>query len=92
MKQRYLEVTFRNGKPLAAYLYLPRQAGAKSARTVTASEGILVDYDAHGEPIGLELTAPAHVTVAQVNAVLETLGLPAMASEEAAPLHAGAPD
>jgi hypothetical protein len=24
MKERYLEVTFRKGKPLAAYVYLPR--------------------------------------------------------------------
>ena len=27
MKSSYLEVTFRHGHPLAAYLYLPRQPG-----------------------------------------------------------------
>ena len=88
MRQRYLEVTFRKGKPLAAYLYLPRQAGVKSARTVEASAGLLIDYAANGEPIGLEITAPAHVTVDQINQVLETLGLVAMPAEELAPLHA----
>ncbi len=88
MRQRYLEVTFRKGKPLAAYLYLPRSAGVKSAQTVEATAGILVDYAASGEPIGLEITAPAHVTVDQINTVLETLGLTAMAPEELASLHA----
>ena len=33
LKETYLEVTFRNGKPMAAYLYLPRPTGAKAART-----------------------------------------------------------
>ena len=87
MRERYVEVTFRNGKPLAAYVYLPRRAGVRSARTVEAAPGILVDYAASGEPIGLEITAPDHVTAAQVNAVLATLGLDAMAPEDLAPLH-----
>ncbi len=88
MRQRYLEVTFRKGKPLAAYLYLPRPAGVKSTQTVEATAGIFVDYAASGEPMGLEITAPAHVTVDQINTVLETLGLTAMAPEELTPLHA----
>ena len=88
MKQRYLEVTFRKGKPLAAYLYLPRQTGVKSARTIEVSTGILVDYAASGEPIGLEITAPTHVSIDQVNRALETLGFLPMAAEELAPLHA----
>jgi hypothetical protein len=87
MKERYLQITFRNGKPLAAYLYLPRQAGVKSARTVEAASGVLVDYAPSGEPIGLEITTPSHVTVDQVNTVLESLGLSAIAPEELAPLH-----
>lgn len=88
MKQRYLEVTFQKGKPLAAYLYLPRQTGVKSTRTIEVSTGILVDYAASGEPIGLEITAPAHVSVDQVNTALEILGLSPMEAEELAPLHA----
>jgi hypothetical protein len=37
--------------------------------------GVLVDYAAGGEPIGLEITALGQVTVEDVNAVLEKLGL-----------------
>ena len=88
MKQRYIEITFRKGKPFAAYVYLPRRVGVKSARTVEAAPGVLVDYAASGEPIGLEITAPTHVTAAQVNSVLGMLGLDAMAPEELVPLHA----
>ncbi|WDT74361.1 MAG: DUF2283 domain-containing protein [Candidatus Manganitrophus sp.] len=87
MKERYLEVTFRKGKPLAAYLYLPREVGIKSARTESAAPGLYVDYSAGGKPIGLEITAPAQVTIDQINAMLEQLSLPKISPEELAPLH-----
>ena len=88
MKGRYLEVTYRDGRPLAAYLYLPRSGKPKSVRTERAAPGILVDYAADGAPIGLELPVPTEVTANNVNRVLEKLGLGAMAPEELAPLHA----
>ena len=62
MQERYVEITFRKGKPLAAYVYLPRRVGVKSARTEAAAPGILVDYAASGEPIGIEITAPRQVS------------------------------
>ncbi len=88
MKQRYLEVTYRKGKPLAAYLYLPREVGARSARTEDCGPGLRVDYDASGKPIGLEITAPSAVTIADVNAVLTRIGVPELAPEDWAPLRA----
>ena len=86
MKDRYLEVTFLKGKALAAYLHLPHATGTKSVRTEEAAAGILVDFAASGEPIGLELTVPAQIAVEQINAVLDKLGLAAIAPEELAPL------
>jgi hypothetical protein len=74
MKGRYLEVTFRRGKPLAAYLYLPRSAGAKVARTTAAGKGLKVDFDATDAPMGVEITAPPAVSMADVNAILAQLG------------------
>lgn len=88
MRERYLEVTFRKGRPLAAYLYLPRDVGVKSARTAQAGSGILVDYSEAGTPIGLEITAPGAVTALEINAVLEGLGQPPINPEELAPLRA----
>ncbi len=88
MKGRYLEVTFRKGRPLAAYLYLPRSPGAKSARTSSATPGILVDYSSDGVPIGIELTAPELATLDRVNGVLQALGLDQVAAEDPSPLKA----
>lgn len=74
MKDRYLEETYRNGKALAAYLYLPREQGAKSTRVEKAGNGLLVDYAESGKPIGVEITAPAAVSVDEINVVLKRLG------------------
>ena len=43
MKDSYLEVTFRHGRVLAAYYYLPRRAGQKSYRTEEVEPSIVVD-------------------------------------------------
>ena len=43
MKHSYLEVTFRKGRPLAAYYYLPRREGDRSARTEASDGGLAVD-------------------------------------------------
>jgi hypothetical protein len=88
MKHRYLEVTYRRGKPLAAYLYLPRKAGAKAVRTVDAGHGLRVDHDEEGQPIGVEITAPAAVELHQINLVLAGLGQSALPAEEWAPANA----
>jgi hypothetical protein len=88
MNGRYLVVTFRNGKPWAAYLYLPRRAGVKSARTRKLTKGMIVDLSAEGEIIGLEITAPTIIGVADVNEVLAGYGQPGISSEELAPLAA----
>ena len=88
MRQRYLEVTFRNGKPLAAYLYLPREGRVTVASTRDAGNGMKIDFDAAGAPVGVEITAPSLVSVARLNAVLEDLGAETIAAEELAPLAA----
>jgi uncharacterized protein YuzE len=88
MKELYLEVTFRNGQPIAAYLYLPREIGEKSYRTSKAEPGMVVDFSQSGNPIGIEITAPTKITAADLNDVLSKLGLPPMKDSELAPLQA----
>ncbi len=88
MKHRYLEVTFRHGRPLAAYLYLPRDPGDKSFRTSKADPGLIVDWNRSGKPIGIEITAPAQLTVAAINKLLDDLGLAEMEDSDLAPLRA----
>ena len=88
MRQRYLEVTFRRGKALAAYLYLPRQPHAKVVRTSDEGHGLKVDFDVGGAPMGIEISGPGLVGVEQLNAVLVRIGQPQLPLEEWAPLRA----
>jgi hypothetical protein len=53
MKGCYLEVTFRNGRPLAGYYYLPREEGDRSVRVEKHGPGLLVDLTESGRPIGI---------------------------------------
>ncbi|MGH9341983.1 MAG: hypothetical protein ACRD1R_20950 [Acidobacteriota bacterium] len=88
MRESYLEVTFRHGRPLAAYLYLPREPGEKSFRTSKADLGMIVDFSRRGQPIGIELTAPGKVTLTALNQLLSGLGLPLLSAADLEPLRA----
>ncbi len=88
MKNSYLEVTFRRGRALAAYLYLPRTPRDRSYRTERAADGLLIDFNRSGKPIGIEISAPAKVSRAALNRVLRRLGLPAVTRADLAPLRA----
>ena len=88
MTHRYLEITYRQGKPLAAYLYLPRQAGDKSVRVEPHGRGYLVDWTEDGRPIGIEMPAPSQVTLEGLNDVLAELRLDPLEPQEASPLVA----
>ena len=88
MNEPYLQITFRRGKPVAAYYYLPGHHGKQSCRTVKASPCLMVDIGEGDEPIGLEITAPGKVSLAEINQVLRQYGIPELDQEEFAPLQA----
>jgi hypothetical protein len=87
MKHRYLQVVFWRGKAFAAYLYLPRKIGAKVARTEDHGQGLQADLDASDCPIGIEITSPSVVTLAEVNRLLITLSFKPLSWEEREPLR-----
>jgi hypothetical protein len=86
MHDHYLEITFREGRPLAAYLYLPRRENDKSARVQQEGHGLIVDLAADGRPIGIEITSPQEMTLEILNGVLAKYGLPGLNQKEVAPL------
>lgn len=88
MRELYLEVTFRHGRPLAAYLYLPRQRNEKSATSKRVEPGMVIDFGPQGKPIGIEITAPSQITLSAINSLLEHWGLPPVARADLAPLLA----
>ena len=88
MREPYLEVTFRHGLPLTGYYYLPRKTGQKTCRTRRIEPGLVVDFGYGDEPIGIEITAPAKVTLSAFNEVLDQLGQPPIDERDFAPLRA----
>ncbi len=88
MKSSYLEVTFRHGRPLAAYLYLPRTPSDQSHRTERVEPGLVIDFNRSGKAIGIEITAPARLSTPALNRVLRRLGLPPVRRADLAPLRA----
>jgi len=88
MTEQYLEVTFRRGRPIAAYYYLPRSPRQKSHRTMLVDPGMVVDFSRNGKPIGIEITAPDKISLSAINRVMKKLGLPAVKRADLAPLLA----
>lgn len=89
MTERSLQVTYRKGRPFAAYLHLSHATGEKSARTLATPDGLLiVDYNGAGEPVGVEITAPRAVTLERINQLLASLDQPLLADYEFTPVMA----
>ena len=88
MARRYLEVTCRDGKPVAAYLYLPRQSGDRSVRTERREGGLVVDFNKGDRPIGIEITAPQVLSLDALNRALASLDQEPATEQELAPLAA----
>ncbi len=88
MKEAYLEATFRQGRPIAAYYYLPRRVGQKSYKTRRVEPGLVVDFSRSGQPIGIEITAPNKLSVAALNRLLRELGCSPVKRADLAPVLA----
>lgn len=88
MSDRYLKISYRHGEAFAAYLFLPRQPGDRSARTERFSETLVIDFADDGRPIGIEIVHPKAVTEDDINRALVHVNQPALDSEDFSPLRA----
>jgi len=88
MDDIYLVVTYRHGKPFAAYLHFPRRPDEKSYRSKRVEPGLVIDFNRKGKPLGVEITAPSVITLRALNRVLRDLGLPTLKRADLAPLLA----
>ncbi|HEV8603930.1 MAG TPA: DUF2283 domain-containing protein [Tepidisphaeraceae bacterium] len=87
MAQPYLEITYRQGKPFAAYLYLERRPGDKSART-EPHDSWIVDFAPDGRVIGVEFLQVGNVDLAALNRVLVAAHHPPLSNSDLMPLQA----
>jgi hypothetical protein len=86
MNNRYLEITYRHGKPVAAYFYLPRQTDDAGTKSIAGSAGLITDYAADGRPIGIEITSPTSITLLALNEALAAACQPPATPDDIAPL------
>lgn len=75
MKTLSIQITYRKGKPFAAYIYLPHERGNKSVRCGELQPGLIVDFDAEGKALGIEVITPTATSIDEVQQVFEELGL-----------------
>jgi hypothetical protein len=88
MRSSYLEVTYREGRAIAAYYYLPRKARDRAVKSRREELGLIVDFARDGRPIGIEITAPAALTLAAMNRVLRKLNVSPIHKIDLSPLRA----
>lgn len=83
-----LQVTYRGGRPFAAYIYLAHAPGTKSTRTEQIGPELVIDYAADGSPLGIEVISPGYVAEEEIRAAFSRLGLDPPAPDELTPLRA----
>ena len=88
MKNISLQITYRKGKPFAAYIYLAQSHGQKSARTEAITGDLLIDYAQDGTPLGIEIVSPGMVSIDEIQRVFDHLGLGRLEPAELEPLKA----
>ncbi|MBN8643652.1 MAG: DUF2283 domain-containing protein [Planctomycetes bacterium] len=87
MPRRTLQITFIDGRPLAAHLTLdaaPAPGSCASSREI--APGLVVDLSSSGTPLGIEITAPSAVTLEDMNRVLVVLGQRWVLPQDAGPM------
>ena len=87
MSKSYLEITYRQGKPFAAYLYLDRRPGDAATRT-ERHDAWLIDFTADGRAIGIEFTQLGAVDLSALNRILTAAHHPPLATADLQPLVA----
>jgi uncharacterized protein YuzE len=88
MRAIHLEVTYEDGRPWVAYLYLPRETNEKSDHSIEVERDMVLDITKDGHLIGIELLAPQLVSLEAVNSVLEQYGLDPLTEKALKPLLA----
>jgi len=83
-----LQITYRKGKPFAAYIYLAHRHGQKSVRTKAITEDLLIDYAQDGTPLGIEIVSPGMVSLDEIQRVFDSLGFDRLEPSELDPLKA----
>jgi hypothetical protein len=86
MSATFLEVTYRHGRPFAAFLRLPRGPGARVDHTREVRPGMVVDFSEDDTPLGLEIVDPATADEDTLLGVLTEIRASGVSRGDLAPL------
>jgi len=88
MRPISIQMTYRKGKPFAAYIDLGRRSGEPSVRSHSVTPEIIADFASDDRVLGLEIISPDSVTAEQILDAFDQLGLGRPTVDELAPLVA----
>jgi uncharacterized protein YuzE len=70
-----LQITYRRGRPFAAYIYFDAAKHALVERSEEIAPEIVVDYDSDSNPVGVEIVSPEATGVDEILGVFDRLGI-----------------
>lgn len=83
MRTRNLEISFRKGRPIAAYLYLGQSEGRSiAAKSTEVEPGLVVDCSEGGAALGIEIIHPRRISTDHIDELLVGLGEPKLEETE----------
>lgn len=88
METMSIQVTYRMGEPLAAYIHLGRRPGERAVRSEEVGPEVIADYGADGQVLGLEVVSPGSTTAEDIFAAFDKLGLGRPTAADLRPLVA----
>jgi len=83
-----LQITYRGGRPFAAYIYLDGAAQGVVHRSQEIVPEIVVDFDVDSKPVGVEIVSPEATGLDEILSVFDSLGLARPERQELNPLVA----
>jgi hypothetical protein len=86
MPKPRIEIVFRKGIHVAAFLHFPLEVSGRSKRQIAIRPPMVAHYDERGTPSGLDIPLPLTVSLRAINEALSELGQPAIQESDLAPL------
>lgn len=87
MKRPSIEITYRGGRIVAAYIAIADAAAGRCIASREMAPGVIVDFARGERAIGLEIALPKSVTLAGVNRVLRAVGAEPLRRSDFGPLR-----
>lgn len=88
MRKPFLQVTYQDGQPEIAYLSLSRKSGEKSVESERVEPEMVLDFNADGDLVGIEILDPHEVSLEAINQILQKHGFSPLSEKTLAPILA----